>query len=272
MAALDLSGQGLTDSSLTQKLDGLPDTESFTKVDLRNNSLDTVQNLNAYKQFESLELLYLSQNNIGTVEPEKIPRHVKVLLMPINNISELGDFSQHQNLETLWVWENKIKSIDPSKLPLNIKELLAWNNELTEIGDLVHHHRLGKLNITENKLTQIDPSKIPVNIQVLEVSDNRLTEVGDFSRHKQLVELFLAGNELVHIHAANTNISSWDMDTFGEKFFQNEDGYNNLKRYNFDSTKLMQPPREVFDAGLKSIQSYFKSVAQSKRVMQSDER
>ena len=117
-----------------------------------------------------------------------------------------------------------------------------------------------------NKLTDIKPSKLPINIEKLDLHDNQPSVVGDFSQHKQVVRLDLKGNEIIRIYDTIVNLSFLEIDTLGEKFFESEHGYTHLKKYNFNTVYLKQPPQEVFERGLKSVHSYFKNMTLSKRV------
>ena len=272
MAKLDWSQKGLTDSELSLKLGALSQDKAFTKAVFTHNKLEHVPNLTDFKQFECLEELDLSENNIIIMDTSKLPHQIKVLRVSDNKIQELGDLSRHHKLRELWLRVNRIKSVDPSHLPTTIRELDMGNNQLTEIRDFSQHHKLARLYVSCNQITGIDPAKLPANIKVLEMDGNRLSKVRDFSEHKKLDTLNLRGNEITEIYEVNTKISFWHMDRFGEKFFDNEDGYNHLVRNNFNSWYLEQPPEEVFLRGVKSVQSYFKDMAISKRVKHSRKR
>ena len=138
--------------------------------------------------------------------------------------------------------------------------------------DFSQHRKLVKLNLSSNQITDFDPSNVPVHIEEINLNDNQLSEVRDFSQHKKLKRLNLNGNEIIKICETNIKISFWQIDTLGEKYFESEHGFKHLKKYRFTSSHLKQPPQEVFVRGLKSVRSYFKDMALSKRVMHSRKR
>ena len=228
MEELKWSYQQLTDSDLSAKLNDIHQEQTFRKVDIRNNRLESIPNLNKYQQFQHLQALNLSSNNISSVETLYLCPCMKVLDVSENRISELGDLSQCHRLEVLLLGNNKIEFIEPSELPITIK--------------------------------------------VLDIHNNQLTELRDFSGHKELTKLNLSGNKIIKIYDVNRDISFWEIDTFGESFFETECGYNLLIMCHFDTKYLIQPPQEVFKSGLKSIQTYFKNMALSKKVNNSRKR
>ena len=272
MAALKWWNRGLTDSGLTLNLNGLPEDKEFKEVGLSSNNLEHFPNLNHYKQFEHVEFLNLSENSIASVDTEQLPHHIKVLEMNDNQVRDIADFTQCHQLERLGFHNNRIESFNSVKLPPNIKVLHLEKNLLTEITDMSQCHRLVRLFLSDNQITEIDPSKLPFSIERLDMSNNKLTEVRDFSHHKQLFRLDLRGNRIMKIYNVNKDMSSWIIDTFDENFFETEDGYNHLKASNFNITDLIQPPPQVFQRGLKSVQTYFKDMALSKRVRHSRKR
>ena len=231
-----------------------------------------ISELGDLSQHHRLEVLGLGNNKLTSIDPSKLPRHIKVLYIQGNDITEMRDISQHRELIKLHLYGNKITDIDPVKLPVNLEELNMAANQLTQVGDFSEHKKLAKLNLSHNHISEIDPSRVPINIKDIAISDNRLTVVGDFSKHKQLDRLDLTGNEIIRIYDVNTNISFWRIDTFGDKFFDNEYGYNHLITCNFKTVYLMQPPQEVLKRGLESVQRYFKDMALSNRVKNSRKR
>ena len=272
MAELKWRDQELTDSELTTKLNRLSKDESFKKVDFDHNRIESVPSFNKYKQFKYLEYLNLSCNKIVRIKTENLPPQVKHLDMFANKIREFDDLSRFHKLERLVLGHNRIKAIEPSKLPVNIKVLNMHNNGLTSVMDFSQCQHLETVNLSGNQITDIDPSNVPLNIGILDISNNKLTEVRDFTQHKQLEQLDLRGNQIVKIYDANRNMSSWIIDTLHEEFFANAYGYNHLKKCNFKTYYLVQPPLQVFKRGVKSLQIYFKDMAQSKRVKNSRKR
>ena len=155
MASLYWNYKELTDSGLSEKLNGLPQGERVIQIDISHNKLETVPELCRYKQFDCVELIFLNNNNIMTLEADKIPLQTKMLYLYGNKISELGDLSRHHRLEELGLNGNRIKYLDPSKLPPNIRQLYVSDNEILDVGDLSQHKQLVKLNLRENEISRI---------------------------------------------------------------------------------------------------------------------
>ena len=272
MDELKWSGQRLTDSDLSVKLYDLSQDKTFKKVDFSHNSLQTIPDFKQHKQFECVEWLDLSGNNIENLDVQRVPCGVKVLWMFDNHVSELGDLTGCHRMVVLWLSKNRIQTFNPRHLPENIQRLHMDHNQLTDMPDVSHCHKLRELSLSHNEITDLDPHTLPLDIEELWMRGNKLTEIKDFSHHKKLQTLNLRGNEITNIYDTNRDMSFWRIDTFHQTFFDNEHGYNQLLASHLPTDELRQPPEEVFTRGLQSVQTYFKHLTLSKRVRHSRKR
>ena len=272
MAGLKWKDQGLTDSELLVNLNKLSLDKTFKSVDLRSNSLHTMPHFNQFMQFQHVESLDLSRNNLVKVNIENLPCAVRVLRMSTNLVSELDDISKCHTLEQLLLAKNGIKSFNPDHLPANIEWLHMSENQITDMPDISQCQRLRGVYLSDNNISELDPQKFPLNIERLHLRNNKLAEVKDFSQHKKLRALDLRGNEIVKIYEANRDMSSWRVDTFHENFFQKEHSYQHLTDSHLPTRWLSQPPQEVSTRGLQSVIIYFKDMVLSKRVRHSRKR
>ena len=264
--------QGLTDSDLSVKLYDLSQDETFKEVDFGENSLQTIPDFMQHKQFACVDWLNLLGNKIENLDTQRLPCDVKVLGISYNHVSELVNLSGCHRLEKLLLGRNRIQIFNPRHLPENIQELVMYRNQLTDCPDLSHCHKLRVLNLSFNQITELDPYTLPLDIEVLHMGGNNMTEIKDFSHHKKLRYLDMRGNEIMKIYDTNRDMSFWYIDTFHEKFFDNEHGYNQLIASHLPTCHLSQPPEKVFTRGLQSVQTYFKDLNLSKRVRHSRKR
>ena len=265
--------QRLTDNDLSMKFKTLSQEKTYKKVDFSYNSLQCIPNFTQHNQFECVEDLSLFHNNIVSVDTERLPCNVKLLNMSSNQVSELvGNLTGLHRLEVLWLNKNRIHVFNPCSLPANIQVLGIESNQLTDMPDVSQCHLLRKLYLSGNQITDLDSQKVPLNIEQLDIRKNKVAVVRNFSRHKKLRKLYLDGNQIMTIYDTNRDMSSWIITVFDEKFFKNKEGYKHLLDCGLKTGKLRQPPEEVFKRGLKSIQTYFKDMALSKRVRHSRKR
>ena len=272
MAGLVWEKQGLTDTELSLKINQLPPDKTFKSLHLRKNNLQNVPNLTQHQQFGSVELLHLSHNNIEDINPNNLPRGIKVLNMYSNCVNELGDITECHTLEVLGLGGNRLTTLNPGHIPVNIQRLTLKFNQLSDLPDFSQCHQLRHLDLSGNQIRDLDPQKLPGNIDELRMSHNKVTEVKDFSQHKQLRVLDLTENEIVKIYDINRDMSHWHIDRFHEKFFEDESGYQHVIDSHLPTYNLIQPPHEVFKRGLQSVRTYFRDMVLSKRVRHSRKR
>ena len=271
MAELVWKKQGLTDSALSVKINQLPQDNTFKSLDFSENSLQNVPRLK-HQQFESVEILHLYQNNIENINPDNLPPGIKWLNIYSNHITELDDITGCHTLEMLGLDRNRLTRLNPGHMPVNIQVLSLYHNQLTYLPDFSQCHQLRTLDLTGNQITDLDPCKLPITIKVLWMRGNKVTEVQNFSQHKQLEILDLKGNQIVKIYDINRDMSSWNIDTFHEEFFEDESGYHHVIDCHLHTDDLIQPPPVVFRRSLQSVRTYFKDMALSKRVRHSRKR
>ena len=216
--------------------------------------------------------LVLGMNKIQAFNPRHLPENIQVLHMHQNQLTDWPDISHCHKLRVLGLSDNQITDMDPHTLPLDIEELHISGNKLTEIKDFSHLKKLQTLNLSHNQITDLNPHTLPLDTEEVYLEGNKLPEIKDFSHHQKLRKLNLRGNEIMEIYDTNRHMSSWEIDTFHETFFDNEHQYNKLLTGHLDTEWLRQPPHEVFTRGLQSIQLYFKDLTLSKRVRHSRKR
>ena len=269
MDKLEWREEALTDSQLCFLLSGLHQKRLLKYVNFCRNKLESIPDLT---QYEGVEELILSQNNIVSVETGKLPRNVKKLDLCDNQVSELVNFTGCDKLEYLWLRNNRIQSFNPANLPENLQVLNIENNQLTHMPNVSRCHKLVGLYLSSNQITNIDLNELPLNIETLDMSGNKVTEVQNFADKRKLQTFDLRGNHIARIYCINRDISSWRIDTFNERFFENEHGYKKLIECHFYTDHLIRPPVEVFKRGIKSVKIYFKDLTLSKRVKHSKKR
>ena len=199
MDVLEWSDQGLTDSDLSVKLYDLSQDKTFKEVDFSRNSLQTIPDFKQHRQFECVEVLYLSHNKIENLDVQRLPCDVKVLYMDGNHVSELVELTGCHSLEVLWLGDNRIQTFNPRHLSENIQELQMCYNQLTDMPDVSHCHKLRVLWLSENQITDLDPHTLPLDIVRLEMDGNKLTEIKNFSHHKKLQILNLSWNQITDL-------------------------------------------------------------------------
>ena len=269
MDKLEWREEALTDSQLCFLLSGLHQKRLLKYVNFCRNNLESIPDLT---QYEGVEELILSHNNIVSLKKGKLPHNVKKLDLCNNQVIELVDFAGCDKLEYLWLRNNRIQSFNPANLPENLQVLNIENNKLTNMPNVSQCHKLVGLYLSSNQITDIDLNKLPLNIETLDVSGNEVTEVRNSADQRKLQTFNLKGNQIARIYDINRDISSWKIDTLSECFFENEHGYNKLIACHFHSDHLIQPPVEVFRRGIKSVQTYFEQLILSKRVRHSRKR
>ena len=226
--------QELTDSDLSVKLYDLSQDKTFKEVDFTHNSLQTIPDFKQHKQFECVEVLNLSGNNIEKLDVQRLPCDVKELYMHGNHVSELVELTGCHSLEKLELGGNRIQTFNPRHLPENIQELQMSDNQLTDWPDVSHCHKLRELDLSDNQITYLDPHTLPLDIVKLWMSGNKLTEIKDFSHHKKLQILNLSFNQITDLDPHTLPLDIEELWMSGNKLTEIKDFSHHKKLQTLD--------------------------------------
>ncbi len=186
------------------------DTITFLQIDSRN-----ISDLTGLQDFQALGELWVSNNNISSIDISPLQNLFKLLIR--NNQLTSIDVSQNPGLKVLAISTNNISNIDVSNNPVlyylelndcnftqidvSNNPLLAYlyviQNNLTNL-DVTHNPSLFRLNFRNNQISQIDLSH-NTNLRILNISNNPISQI-DFSN-----------NPLLWFYANNTLLTSVDL-------------------------------------------------------------
>ncbi|WP_299434700.1 matrixin family metalloprotease [uncultured Aquimarina sp.] len=172
----DVSGDGQVPTA---------EVEALTSLDVRSLS---ITNLSGIEDFVGLESLYISDNELSSV-----------------------DLSNLTSLARLWALTNNFETLDISNNPL-LTDIRIENNNLTSI-DLSNQPDLGILQINNNQLISLDVSNNPL-ITRFRVNNNSLTTI-DLSNNPSVQEVTVNNNALLSLNVQNgnnTNITNFTAD------------------------------------------------------------
>lgn len=164
--------QALIDIGLDDVLDDYVSTNSIDTMTNLNLSYKNISSLVGIQDFESIEYLYVNENQINEINLEN-NFNLKYFNCSDNFITEL-DVSNNLNLVELNCGFNEISSIDISQ-NINL-EILAVNANLLDEINTDFNTNIRVLDCSENNITSIDISN-NYEIYILYCFDNLLSEL-----------------------------------------------------------------------------------------------
>ena len=158
MDRLNLSCQQLTDNQLDLQLQTRLTDRAYWRVDLKYNKLSKWPDLSAYRQFDRVTHLYVSNNNITDAALLWLPGDIVEVGMGHNKIPALTDLTQHQKLQKLGLSYNNLQYFDGLMLPVSIQYVHAGYNQVKRVGDCSHLSKLAFMDLTANPIAYIHPN------------------------------------------------------------------------------------------------------------------
>lgn len=144
-----------------------------TYIDLSERNIIRMEE-NAFKGFEKIEFLYLSNNKIQNIEA------LKILC----------------NLKVLFIRDNTIEDISPLRYLTELDHLDLSNNRIEDVSAIEKLHYLYMLNLSNNKIKDVNCLKDLTLLRVLYLSSNLIEEVNILENLYNLKNVDLNNNRI----------------------------------------------------------------------------
>lgn len=135
--------------------------------------------LTRFSEFESLEYLDLSGNNIDDIEFIKEIKGLIGLSLGNNNIKDLSPLEGLLSLAKLDVSNNDFKNISVLQKLYLIKDLNLSGNSLKNLNDLAVNTKIETLNVSNCNLKSLSGVKRLTSLKKLDASGNAISDFGD---------------------------------------------------------------------------------------------
>lgn len=136
-----------------------------------------VSDLTGLEEFERLELINLSRNNISSLEAISNLENIKELSLSDNELTSLSNISKLTKLTSLSI----------------------SNNQLTSIEGMPSANGITHLDIHNNQITSLTGLPSAPSMTFLDISDNLVTDLNGIESFSQLNTLYIHGNPLSDI-------------------------------------------------------------------------
>lgn len=187
--ALVLPGQAIT------SVVALTEFNHFQFVNLAQNEIHDARPLAAN---ESLEALYLQDNQLGSLEGLGELAALLFLDVSYNELVSLRGLSGAQSLIQLQAAGNDLRDLRGLVAP-NLETLVLYNNQLRDVAGIEHFRSLASLDISHNRIASLNPLRQLQGLSYLLLSYNRITDLGVLAEHKSLTTLYLDLNPLASL-------------------------------------------------------------------------
>ncbi|WP_010241073.1 leucine-rich repeat protein, partial [Fannyhessea vaginae] len=201
----------------------IADAEKLTRANLRNWSVDslddsnTIHNLTGLEHFNNLVYLNFSNNKVSNLTPLENLTSLEELYFSGNNVSDLTplenlflislDFSGNQvsdltplgvldSLEDLFFTDNKVSKLDTLQYLHSLKTLDFSKNKVSDLTPLGGLDSLTKLVFDGNKVSDLTPLENLTSLENLLFSDNKVSDLTPLENLTSLKELIFIGNQV----------------------------------------------------------------------------
>ena len=186
---------GLTDSAVTGRLAAL--TGFVDRLFLGGNSLTQIPALTQYREMETLQKLYLLDNQIQTFVWDNVPTQVWYLNLGYNRLQSLPVLDQeHRCLQVreLYLQGNSIQSLQPENIPGTVEKLDIDSNHITQLGDFSHFN-LTFLDLWDNDLSDVNGDFLPTSLEKLLLWGNSLRQIVNLTHLVNLTKLWVPDSD-----------------------------------------------------------------------------
>ena len=186
------SVDSLDDSNTIHNLTGL---EHFNNLVYLNFSNNKVSNLTPLENLTSLEELYFSNNKVSNLTPlENL--FLKSLDFSGNQVSDLTPLGVLDSLEDLFFTDNKVSKLDTLQYLHSLKTLDFSKNKVSDLTPLGGLDSLTKLVFDDNKVSDLTPLENLKSLENLLFSDNKVSDLTPLENLTSLEELIFIGNQV----------------------------------------------------------------------------
>ena len=164
------SVDSLDDSNTIHNLTGL---EHFNNLVYLNFSNNKVSNLTPLENLTSLEELYFSNNKVSNLTPlENL--FLKSLDFSGNQVSDLTPLGVLDSLEDLFFTDNKVSKLDTLQYLHSLKTLDFSKNKVSDLTPLGGLDSLTKLVFDDNKVSDLTPLENLTSLERLEIGNQTI--------------------------------------------------------------------------------------------------
>lgn len=189
LTALDLSGSSFP----AEELAVLAKLPSLTELTLSECGISTIA---ALEGAEKLTYLDLSSNTIRNMEALSQMNTLRELYLQHNAVTGLEDLSSLTNLEKLNIAFNSVSDLTPLTSCLKLNWLDAGNNALHNLDGVEELSLLSHLAVDHNKLTDISLVAECSEMSNLSISNNQISDISALSELTKLDVLNFSYNSV----------------------------------------------------------------------------
>ncbi|PKH52342.1 hypothetical protein CXF68_17295 [Tenacibaculum sp. Bg11-29] len=223
----------------------IEEAEKLTNLSLHNKNINDASGI---EYFKNLKLLFLSQNNLTSLNFTNNTK-LEQLFIFHNNLTSLNIIN-NTKLEILHVNDNNLTNLNIDS-NLSLKRLDATNNQLSVI-DISNNVNLESLYLTNNKLKKLDITNNNSKLSEITISNNLISEIDirnclsasiDVNNNPNLEKTFLTGNHkfINTVFQGNLNFTYLGLSNCPKLNFICIDpsALNKMKQYTDNTLKLL---------------------------------
>jgi len=175
-------------------------TKRVKKREKSNSEIALEKEIERVRKNKEATSLVLTDLDLTEI-PEEINelKHITVIDLGENKITEIKNLDKLENLEELYLAENKISRIDNLENLTNLKALYLNHNEISDIDNLENLAQLELLNLDGNKISEINNISSLIKINRLDLSNNPIKKIENLKSLKNLATLTLENCEISKI-------------------------------------------------------------------------
>jgi len=151
------------------------------------------------KKIKDLNMIYMADCNISTIEPLESLHNLKLLDGCFNAITEIKVFRNLINLKKVYLEKNAIDDLEPLRNCRRLEHLVVRENNITEIKAIEELTDLNFLDISNNEINDISSIRHLKNLQEFQCSLNKIENADVIAELKDLVTLDISSNALSQV-------------------------------------------------------------------------
>ena len=179
----------------------IADAEKLTRANLRNWSVDslddsnTIHNLTGLEHFNNLVYLNFSNNKVSNLTPLENLTSLEELYFSNNKVSNLTPL-ENLFLKSLDFSGNQVSDLTPLGVLDSLEDLFFTDNKVSKLDTLQYLHSLKTLDFSRNQVSDLTPLGVLDSLTKLVFDGNQVSDLTSLENLKSLKELIFIGNQV----------------------------------------------------------------------------
>ncbi len=215
------------------------------------------------EQLHNITALFLSHNQITTIQGLEQLHNITELYLHDNRITAIQGLEQLHNITALSLSGNQITTIQGLEQLHKITKLYLHDNQITTIQGLEQLHNITALSLHDNQITTIQGLEQLHNITTLSLQYNQITAIQGLEQLHNITTLNLQNNPITNLYFTEqfSNLSHLPL-------FWKDISQNNFAPgiYLKSCHQLVEPSPPWVKLGKKAVQEYFQAIREQGKV------